>query len=65
MFESWFRNKLIVRLFIRVDAQVLGGDGTGTNLNGVITQATAFAAGAFANAADTAAEADVIPAAAN
>ncbi len=65
MFESWFRNKLIVRLFIRVDSQVLGGDGTGTNLNGLITQATTFAAGAFANAVDNANEVDVIAASVN
>ena len=65
MFESWFRNKLIVRLFIRVDAQVLGGDGTGTNLNGLITQATTFAAGAFASSVDNANEVDVIAAAVN
>lgn len=65
MLESWFRNKLIVKLFIRVDAQVLGGDGTGTNLNGLITQAATFAAGAFANTVDNANEVDVIAAAVN
>jgi HK97 family phage major capsid protein len=62
---TWLRNKLIVRLFLRVDSQVLVGDGTGTNLNGVVTQATAFAAGTFANAVDSANDVDSLVVAAN
>jgi HK97 family phage major capsid protein len=62
---GWLRNKLIVRLFLRVDSQVLVGDGTGTNLNGVVTQATAFAAGTFANAVDSANDVDSLVVAAN
>lgn len=63
--ESWLRNKLIVRLFLRVDSQVLVGDGTGNNLNGLVTQATAFSAGTFAAAVDNANDVDVLVVAAN
>jgi hypothetical protein len=45
---GWLRNKLVVRLFLDVDNQVLNGNNTAPNLNGVINQATAFAAGSFA-----------------
>jgi HK97 family phage major capsid protein len=62
---SWIRNKLIVRLFLAIDNQVLNGDGTGTNLNGLITQATAFAAGTFAAAVDNANDVDSLVVAAN
>ena len=62
---AWLRNKLIVRLFLRVDSQVLVGDGTGTNLNGLYTQATTFAAGTFALAIDNANDADSLVVAAN
>lgn len=61
---SWLRNKLIVRLFLRIDSQVLIGGGTGTDLNGILTQATAFSAGTFAtgsaNQIDNANNADVL-----
>lgn len=56
--SSWIRNKLIVRLFLDIDQQVLDGDGAGANLNGIITQATAFAAGTFANTVDNANDVD-------
>jgi HK97 family phage major capsid protein len=62
---SWLRNKLIVRLFNRIDSQVIEGDGTGTNLNGLTTQATAFAAGSFALSVDNANNVDVLAVAAN
>ena len=57
---GWLRNKLIVRLFIRIDSQVLDGDGTGTNLNGVITQSTAWAAGNFADTVEQANDVDTL-----
>lgn len=61
---AWLRNKLITRLFLRIDSQVLVGGGTGTDLNGLYTQATAFAAGTFAtgsaNQIDNANQADVL-----
>lgn len=62
---SWLRNKLIVRLMLRVDSQILLGDGTGTNLNGVYTQSTIFAAGTFANTVDSANDADSLVVAMN
>jgi HK97 family phage major capsid protein len=62
---TWLRNKLITRLFNVIDSQVLLGDGTGTNLNGVFTQATAFAAGSFALTVDNANNADSLVVAAN
>ena len=55
---SWLRNKLIVRLMLRIDSQILNGDGTGTNLNGLVPQATTSAAGTFANTVDLAHDAD-------
>lgn len=55
---SWLRNKLVVRLFLRIDSQVLVGGGTGTNLNGIYTQATTWAAGSFALAVDSANDVD-------
>jgi len=63
--EGWLRNKLIVRLFLDVDNQVLNGNGTAPNLKGVIDYATAFAAGTFANAVDSANDADSLVVAAN
>jgi len=62
---AWLRNKLIVRLFLRVDSQVLVGGGTGTDLNGIYTQATAFAAGSFALSVDNANDVDSLVVAAN
>ena len=62
---SWIRNKLIVRLFLRIDSQILVGDGTGTNLDGLLTQATTFAAGTFALTVDNANDADSLVVAAN
>jgi len=62
---SWLRNKLIVRLMLRVDSQILLGGGTGTDLNGIYTQATAFAAGTFALAVDNANDVDSLVVAMN
>lgn len=62
---SWLRNKLITRLFVLIDNQVIEGNGTGTNLNGLVTQATAFAASSFALSVDNANNVDVLAVAAN
>ena len=66
---AWLRNKLITRLFLIIDSQVLVGGGTGTDLNGILTQSTAFAPGTFAtgsaNEIDNANDADVLAVAAN
>jgi len=55
---GWLRNKLIVRLFLDIDNQCLNGNNAAPNLNGVINQATAFAAGTFANTVDNANDVD-------
>ena len=62
---GWLRNKLITRLLLRIDSQVLVGGGTGTDLNGIYTQATAFAAGTFALAVDSANDVDSLVVAMN
>lgn len=63
--QSEIRNELSRELLKDVEAQAYGGDGTGTNLNGVKTVATAFAAGSFAGAVDNANEVDVLTVAMN
>lgn len=63
--EGWLRNKLIVRLFLDVDNQVLNGNGAAPNLSGILNQATAFAAGSFAGTVDSANDADSLVVAAN
>jgi len=63
--ESEIRNDLIRELLKDVESQVYGGDGTGTNLNGISTVATPFAAGVFAATVDNANAADVLTVAMN
>jgi HK97 family phage major capsid protein len=62
---SWLRNKLIVRLFLDVNNQILNGDGTPPNLAGLIGLATTFAAGTFALTVDNANNADSLVVAMN
>lgn len=63
--EAEIRNELTRELLKVVEAQVYEGDGTGNNMNGISTVATAFAAGTFAGTVDNANEADVLTVAAN
>ena len=63
--EGWLRNKLIVRLFLDVDNQALNGNGSAPNMNGILNQATVFAAGTFANTVDNANDVDSLVVAAN
>ncbi len=42
--RSLIDNRLLYGLALREEAQLLNGDGTGQNLNGIITQATAYVA---------------------
>lgn len=58
--EGWLRNKLIIRLFLDIDDQVLNGDDVAPNLNGIINQSTAFAAGVHALSVDNANQVDVL-----
>ena len=62
---GWLRNKLIIRLFLDVDNQCLNGNNVAPNLNGVINQATAFAAGTFAGTVDNANDVDSLVVAMN
>lgn len=57
-------NELFELLDLDVDNQVLQGDDTGQNLNGIITQSTAFAAGIYALTVDEANLVDVLTVAA-
>jgi len=63
--ESEINNELMREILKAVEAQVYEGDGTGNNLNGILTQATAFAGGSFAGTVDNANVADVLTVAAN
>ena len=58
-------NELMREILKAVEVQVYSGDGTGNNLNGIRTQASAFAAGTFAGTVDNANEADVLTVASN
>lgn len=58
-------NELMRELLKVVESQAYSGDGTGNNMNGIRTVATAFAAGTFANAIDNANAVDVLTVAAN
>jgi len=58
-------NELMRELLKDVENQVYQGDNVGTNLNGIKTVATAFAAGSFAATVDNANEADVLTVAMN
>ena len=46
--RSEINNELTERLNLDIDDQILNGDNVGQNLNGVITQSTAYSAGIFA-----------------
>ena len=58
-------NELMRELLKDVENQVYQGDNVGSNLNGIKTVATAFAAGSFALTVDNANEADVLTVAMN
>jgi HK97 family phage major capsid protein len=63
--ESEINNELMREILKAVEAQVYSGSGAGNDLNGIVTQATAFAAGTFAGTVDNANVADVLTVAAN
>lgn len=58
-------NELMRELLKDVENQVYQGDNVGSNLNGIRTVATAFAAGDFAGTVDSANDADVLTVAMN
>lgn len=62
--QAWLRNKLIIRLTLDVDNEVLNGTDVGQSFNGLINQSTASSFGApFALGVDNANEIDVLVAA--
>lgn len=63
--QSEIENELMKELLKAVEAQAYGGDGTGNNLRGVKTVATAFAAGTFAATVGNANAVDVLRVAMN
>lgn len=63
--QSEINTELMTLLALDVDNQLLQGDGTGTNLNGIITQATTFDAGDFADTIEDANNYDVLRVAIN
>lgn len=58
--ESVIREDIVMEVLRKADEQILSGDGVGANLDGIFTQATAFAAGDFAAAIDNANNYDVL-----
>lgn len=63
--SSFIASQGMVELKLVEDAQLISGDGTGQNLNGLITTADDFTAGALAGAIDDAQYISVLRAAAN
>ena len=62
--RSEIDNELFTELDLDIDDQILNGDDTGQNLNGILTQATTWAAGAFALTVNQANLVDVLTVAA-
>jgi HK97 family phage major capsid protein len=63
--QTEVNNELMRELLKDVESQIYSGNGTGSNLNGVRTVATAFAAGTFALSVDNANIVDVLRVAMN
>lgn len=63
--ESEINNELMRELMKDVELTAYSGNGSAPNMNGVLTTATAFAAGSFALAVDNANEVDVLVVAMN
>lgn len=65
LIEAEINEELSEVLNLKIDAQLLSGDGTGQNLTGILENATAFAAGSFALSVDNANNSDVLRVAIN
>ncbi len=63
--NSEIRNELLILLNLDIDNQLLQGDGTGTNLSGLLTLATTYSAGSFAGTINEANNYDVLRTAIN
>lgn len=64
-FESELRNELTELVLLKMDEQILAGDGTGQNLTGILSFAQTWAAGSFALSIENANNFDVIRVAIN
>ena len=65
LIEGEINQELAELINLKIDEQLLSGDGTGQNLTGILANATAWAAGSFALAVDEANNADVLRVAIN
>jgi len=65
LIEAEINQELTELINLKIDTQVLGGDGLGQNLVGILENATAFAAGSFAATVSEANNADVLRVAIN
>tara|TARA_R110000772_G_scaffold188838_4_gene299940 strand:- start:2702 stop:3949 length:1248 start_codon:yes stop_codon:yes gene_type:complete len=65
LIEAEINQELTELINLKIDAQLLSGDGTGQNLVGILENATAFAAGSFATTVNEANNADVLRVAIN
>jgi len=63
--QSEINSELVTLVKNKLDAQLLSGDGLSNNLTGVITSATAYSAGSFAGAVESANNFDVLATAVN
>lgn len=60
LIRSEIDQELIEKINLKIDGQLLSGDGTGQNLTGILQNATAFAAGSFVDSVNEANNADVL-----
>ena len=60
LIRSEIDQELIEKINLKIDGQLLSGDGTGQNLIGILQNATAFAAGSFVDSVNEANNADVL-----
>lgn len=60
LMASEINAELVELINLKKDEQILSGDGTGNNLTGILTNATAFAAGSFALNVENANRTDVL-----
>lgn len=65
LIEAEINEELREVIQLKIDAQLLSGDGTGQNLVGILENATAWAAGTFANTVTSANNSDVLKVAIN
>jgi HK97 family phage major capsid protein len=60
LMEAEINQELTEKINLKIDVQLLSGDGTGQNIVGILENATAFAAGSFAASVDEANNQDVL-----